>query len=594
MRTHLQGIKRQSEPIVFTFDNTPVEAYPGETIASALIAAGIWDFRKDRGGSSRGLFCGMGVCGECRVRIGAKSRRACLEPVLHGLSVRRHQSEAPAESGSNNSQITPWKELSTDVLIIGAGPAGLSAAKTASASGLEVLVIDERHSPGGQYFKQPGDGFDVIESDIDSQFSEGLELIRAAQECGTQFMFDATVWGTFGPHKIAVSVDGQTCAIQPKRLILSTGAYERAVPVPGWTLPGVLTTGAAQTLLRSYQTSPGKRVLIAGNGPLNLQVAYELFRAGVQVKTVAELAPSPYLASPVAALRMAYFSPGLFLSGIRQLISLKVGGVPLRYRHALVAAKGDDKVSAGVIAKLDNTGNIIDGSEKTLDVDAICVNYGFLPQSELARSLGCNFRFDARKATLTAERDKDGRTNIKHVFIVGDAGGLGGAKVAMDQGALAGLAVVKDLDNLDEQQANVSKYRKTLRHHWHFQEALWRVFNAPCLTTQLAKEDTLICRCEKIDKQTIKRCFDDHSTSITEIKRATRAGMGRCQGRYCTTLLAALTNEISGSEITADDLFAPRAPFKPVSLAQLSGDYGNELKRQDLLATSSHDANKSP
>ena len=106
MRTHSQGIKRQSEPIVFTFDNTSVEAYPGETIASALIAAGIWDFRKGRDGSSRGLFCGMGVCGECRVRIGAKSRRACLEPVLHRLSVRRHQSEAPAESGNNNS----WKK----------------------------------------------------------------------------------------------------------------------------------------------------------------------------------------------------------------------------------------------------------------------------------------------------------------------------------------------------------------------------------------------------------------------------------------------------------------------------------------------------
>jgi NADPH-dependent 2,4-dienoyl-CoA reductase/sulfur reductase-like enzyme len=594
MRTHLQGIKRQSEPLVFTFDSTPIKAYPGETIASALIAAGIWDLRKGRDGSSRGLFCGMGVCGECRVRIGAKSRRACLEPVLHGLSVRRHQPQAPAESGDDNSWITPWKELLTDVLIIGAGPAGLSAAKTASASGLEVLVIDERHSPGGQYFKQPGDGFDVIKSNIDSQFSEGLELIRAAQECGAQFMFDATVWGTFGPHKIAVSVDGQTCAIRPKRLILSTGAYERAVPVPGWTLPGVLTTGAAQTLLRAYQTAPGKRVLIAGNGPLNLQVAYELFRAGVQVKTVAELAPSPYLASPVAALKMAYFSPDLFLKGIQQLISLRVGGVPLRYRHALVAAQGDDKVSAAVIAKLDNTGNIIDGSQKTLDVDAICVNYGFLPQSELARSLGCNFKFDAKSATLTAERDEDGRTNIKHVFIVGDAGSLGGAKVAMDQGALAGLAVAKDLKKPDKQQTNISKYRKTLRRHWRFQEALWRVFNAPCLTTQLAEEDTLICRCEEIDKQTIERCFNDRSTSITEIKRTTRAGMGRCQGRYCTTLLAALTNEISGSKITADDLFAPRAPFKPISLAELSGNYGNELKPQDLLTISGHDAIKSP
>ena len=594
MRTHSQGIERQSEPLVFTFDGTPVEAYPGETIASALIAVGIWDLRKGRDGSSRGLFCGMGVCGECRVRIGAKSRRACLKPALHGLSVRRHQSQAPAESEDNNSWITPWKEISTDVLIIGAGPAGLSAAKTASKSGLEVLVIDERHSPGGQYFKQPGDGFDVIESRIDSQFSEGLKLIRAAQECGTQFMFDATVWGTFGPHKIAVSVDGQTCAIRPRRLILSPGAYERAVPVPGWTLPGVLTTGAAQTLLRAYQTAPGKRVLIAGNGPLNLQVAYELFRAGVQVKTVAELAPSPYLASPVAALKMAYFAPDLFLSGIRQLISLKVGGVPLRYRHALIAAQGDDKVSAAVIAKLDHTGNVIDGSQKTLDVDAICVNYGFLPQSELARSLGCNFRFDPRKATLTAERDEDGRTNIKHVFIVGDAGGLGGAKVAMDQGALAGLAAVKDLENLDEQQADVSKYRKTLRRHWRFQEALWRVFNAPCLTTQLAKEDTLICRCEEIDRQTIERCFAGHPTSIAAIKRTTRAGMGRCQGRYCTTLLAALANEISGSEITADDIFAPRAPFKPVSLSEISGNYGSKLKPRDLLTTSGHDAYKSP
>ena len=594
MRIRSQGIERRGEPLVFTFDGAPVEAYPGETVASALIAAGIWGLRGNRDGSSRGLFCGMGVCGECRVRIGAKSRRACLEPAVNGLPVTRHQSRAPAQSEDNDSQIAPWKELSTDILIIGAGPAGLSAAKTAAESGLEVLVIDERHSPGGQYFKQPGDGFDVVESGIDSQFSEGLELIRAAQEAGAQFMFDATVWGTFGPHRIAVSVDGHTCVMRPRRLILSPGAYERAVPVPGWTLPGVLTTGAAQTLLRAYQTAPGKRVLIAGNGPLNLQVAYELFRAGVQVKTVAELAAPPYFASPVAALKMAYFSPGLLLTGVRQLIALKAGGVPLRYRHALVAAQGDNKVSAAVIAKVDHTGHVIDGSQKTLDVDAICVNYGFLPQSELARSLGCNFRFDPEKVTLTAERDEDGRTNTEQVFIVGDAGGLGGAKVAIDQGALAGLAAAQDLQNSDRRHTDAGKYRKTLRRHWRFQEALWRVFSAPCLTTQLAEADTLICRCEEIDRQTIELCFDESPTSIAAVKRATRAGMGRCQGRYCTTLLAALVSEMSGSQITADDFFAPRAPFKPLSLVELAGDYGTELELRDLFTTSGHDAHKSP
>jgi NADPH-dependent 2,4-dienoyl-CoA reductase/sulfur reductase-like enzyme len=518
-----------------------------------------------------------------------------MEPARANIDVRTAPALAPCgalDTTAPQSSHLRWPELSPDVLIVGAGPAGLSAARVAAASGLQVLVVDERSKAGGQFFKQPGAGFIVDESAIDAQFAEGRQLYRSARTAGADFMMGTTVWGAFAPNAIAVASEGHTYMIKPRRLILATGAYERAVPVPGWTLPGVMTTGAAQTLLRAYQIAPGNRVIVAGNGPLNLQVAYELVRAGVEVVAIAETAAPPYVAAPGAILSMATSAPKLLLAGLAHVVGLRMRGVRIHYRHALVSVEGQARAERATLAAIDSSGNAVAGTQKTYDVDAVCVNHGFLPQSELARSLGCAFRFDARNASFAAERGEDGRTNVDGVFIVGDAGGMRGARVAIAQGAVAGAAVAAELGaSALPTQAELTQYRKELRQHGRFQDSLWQVFGGPTLTTQLAGADTLICRCEEVDRAGVEDSLGLHAASFGMLKRATRVGMGRCQGRYCATSCAQLMATRFGTAPRAGEFFAPRGPFKPMPISCLAGETGDEIAAVDVLRTNGRDAN---
>ncbi len=573
MRVKVPGVRRQSTPLKLRYEGREIDAFPGETVMSALVAAGIWTFRETRDGDCRGPFCGMGVCGECTVSAAGVPRRACLEPVSDGLEISRQPARAAAPGTSPALREDPWEDIAIDVLVVGAGPAGLAAARTAAEGGASVLVVDERRKAGGQYFKQPGEGFDIEEADLDHQFAEGRALAAAAVRAGAGFLFGATVWGAFGPDEIGVHTDDRCLLIRPRRLVLSPGAYEQPLPVPGWTLPGVLTTGAAQTLLRAYQTVPGRRMLVAGNGPLNLQVARELRRAGVDVVAVAESAPppGPRLAWPL--LRMAAASPGLVAAGIGHVLALRAARVPVLHRHVLVEATGDDRVTYARVAPIGPDGHVDLARARGFDVDAVCMGYGFLPQAELARALGCSHGYDADRGALVAERALDGRTDVDGVFIAGDAGALGGARVAIAQGTLAAASALSDLGvpiGPAPRRRRAAAMRQA-RRHLRFQAALWRVYRAPSPGLSLTRGDTLVCRCENVTRAAIEsRMHLDHVTTLGAIKRLTRAGMGRCQGRYCAPVLARMARE-AGLEIVDDDaFFAPRAPFKPVPIARLA------------------------
>lgn len=574
MRVELPGVSRVEPPFTFNFEGRTITAYPGETIAAALMAAEQWSLRDTRFGDQRGVFCGMGVCGECLVLVDGVTRRACQEPVVAGLKVRRHPARSPcAPSATIAIRERPDEVLKPDVLIVGAGPAGLAAAKvisSASLGSLDVLVLDERKSAGGQYFKQPARSFAVCEEELDAQFREGRELVASVAVSGVTLISEATVWGAFVPMQIGAITPTRRLTIQPRRLVLACGAYERGVPFPGWTLPGVMTTGAAQTLLRSSQIAPGRRVLIAGNGPLNLQVARELSDCGVEVVALVEAAATLGPSSLGALMKMAMSSPRLVSDGATHLWALRRRNVPVLYRHALVRAEGAERVEEATIAQINHTGQPVAGTERNYKVDAMCVGYGFLPQSELARALGCRHHYEEARGGLIVERDDAGRTSIPEVFVIGDAGGLGGARIALSQGALAGLAVARDLGlrlgaDLQRQEA---KARRTLARYRRFQQGLWSLYRAPLLIDQLATPDTYICRCEGVTQQALETLMPD-ADALGPIKRGSRAGMGRCQGRYCGPIIAEILRRSSGKSLKEKDLLAPRPPFRPLPIGSL-------------------------
>jgi thioredoxin reductase len=450
--------------------------------------------------------------------------------------------------------------------VIGAGPGGLSAAIAARKAGVDVLVVDERHAPGGQYFKPVAvQGDDVAPPD--AQHREGLALVRAALDAGVAIRSGTCVWGGFGGQDFAATgADGETLRLLPRATIIATGAYERAWPVPGWQLPGVMTTGAAQTLWRTARRLPGRRVLIAGNGPLNTQLAAELVAGGAEVVAVVEAAPNPVQRLGAIAA-MAAAAPGLVADGVRYHLRRLRGRVPML--HDMVVAGIAQSAGGLAITLAPVTGA---GSVRRFEADVLCLGYGFDPSNELLRAVGCRHDHDARQNRLVTRRDEAGRTSVPGVHALGDCTAMGGARVAGADGLVAGFAAAVDLGHglspaLERERAAAVALGAR---HRRFQRSLADLYAAPPLRMANVPDETMICRCEEVRFGDARAALADGLCAAGPVKRATRIGMGPCQGRYCRPLLEALIREAGGSAPDEFSGFAPRPPVRPVRIRDLA------------------------
>jgi NADPH-dependent 2,4-dienoyl-CoA reductase/sulfur reductase-like enzyme len=562
--------RRARRDVEIRFGGRAIACVAGDSVAAALIDAGDNVFRKTRAGEPRGVFCGMGVCHECVVTIdGVPGQRACVTPVRDGMTVEL-DAALPTLDGVAPPRLRE-RELAPDVLVIGAGPAGLAAAAAAAEAGAAVVLVDERPKPGGQYFKQPSEGLRIDVAELDAQYVQGRELIARVRRSGVGTLPGAQVWAAFTPDEILAADAGTAYILRPRRLILATGAYERGVPLPGWTLPGFLTTGAVQTLLRSYGVVPGRRVLVSGNGPLNVQVAAELVEAGATVVALAELARLRSPRSMPALARMAASAPRLVGTGLGYARTLRRAGVPSLFGFAVSRADGDGRVERATVAEIDGAGRPVAGTERELEVDAVCAGFGFVPSNEIARTLGCRHVFDAAHGHLTAVTGAAGRSSIASVWVVGDGGGVSGARVAQATGFLAGLEAAADLGRtippaLLRESASVRRARSRSE---RFQRALSRLYLAPRLLDQLAEADTLVCRCESVALGAIEEAYASGIHESGAVKRVSRAGMGSCQGRYCGAFLSELGARRRGGVPDEWSGFAPAAPFKPLPLGSI-------------------------
>jgi D-hydroxyproline dehydrogenase subunit alpha len=536
---------RPAEAVQFTFDGKAISALPGETVAAALAAADIVAVRQTRSGAPRGPFCGMGVCFDCLVTVdGRPSQRACLTKVAAGMDVR-----STPRSGTKLPPPGAADEIECDVLVVGAGPAGLSAARALARAGAKVVVADERLLPGGQYFKPLAPSHMADAPALDRQFREGRSLVRSALEAGVRIFGETTVWAAFSATEVAALVAGRSTLFRPRRLVLATGAYEQPMPVVGWTLPGVMTVGGLQTLARSYRVAPGQRIVVAGNGPLCLQTAAELIDGGADVVAVLESAPRPGLLDMADLARAAWSDPVLTAKGL--MLTHRLKNI-LHWRRRVTRILGEDRVRR------------VEAGGLAIDADIVALGYGFASSSELARALGCAHRFVSRgMGSMETVTDPEGRTSIAGVFAIGDGARFGGAHMARAQGVLAAGAIARDLGL---RATDTRAAQRAVRRAARFQGALWRLFNGAPLVPRGIDNAAIVCRCEELDAGELRAAIRAGHDTPAAVKRATRAGMGRCQGRYCAAVIARLCP----NDVDEFGLFAPRPPAKPVPIHALT------------------------
>ncbi len=542
----------------FTFDGMAVTARAGESIGAALAAHGVLGLRQTRNGAPRGLHCGMGSCFDCVVSVdGRVGIRACLEKAKAGQKVESRMPEAGGLADLADHPAAAPIERKVDVLVVGAGPAGMIAAALLAEAGASVILADERGESGGQYFK-PRLVADK-QAEPDQQFREGLALADRVRRSGAEFWTSSTIWYASVTEGVGIIRETQAIVLKPGHILLATGASERPCPVPGWTLPGVLTTGGLQTLVRSQRVAPPGRILIAGSGPLNLQLACELVAQGRPPVAVADAGLGPSLTALPALAQMLLADPATTMQGLGYLARLRRAGVPIRHRTSISRIEGEDRVEAAVLRR--------DGGEVRIACDVVALNMGFQPQAELARQLGCRLVYAPEHVGAVAvETSREGETSIGHVFAVGDGAMIGGAKVAIARAGLAARAIGRALGRTIRDEGHGDALPRAER----FQKALWQVFTQRPFDPKALADDTIICRCEEATAGAVRRACREASPTLATVKRLTRAGMGRCQGRFCAGPLTRLVEAEGGPAPDVSAFFAPRPPARPVPLGALA------------------------
>ncbi|MFC7790992.1 FAD/NAD(P)-dependent oxidoreductase [Streptomyces cinereoruber] len=463
----------------------------------------------------------------------------------------------------------------SDLAVVGAGPAGLAAAVEAARCGLRVVLVDAGDRPGGQYHRHPAPELgarrpgalhhDWREFTRRTAALDGLVRAGRVVHLPGHHVWTVVPEGTGRRlHAVAAGDDGDAAAtVRARAVLLATGSHERQLPFPCWTLPGVVGAGGAQAMLKGGLVLPGRRVVVAGSGPLLLAVAGSLAAAGAHVPAVVE-----------AGTYLGYsgFAPALLRNPAKLAEGALHGGALLRHgtrlltRHAVVAAHGSARVEAVTVSRLGPDWRPLPGTGRRIPCDALAVGHGLVPQLELATALGCATR-TAADGTAALVLDAEQATSVPGVWAAGETGGIGGARLAVVEGTLAAVSVARALLGGGEpgpREAALRRRRDRLR---AFAEAMGAVHRPGPGWTGWLRPDTEVCRCEEVPVARVTEAVDAlGARDARTVKLLTRAGMGWCQGRMCGPAVAALAGHASGEGTVPD-----RRPLScPVPLRHLA------------------------
>lgn len=445
-------------------------------------------------------------------------------------------------------------EIKRDIVIVGAGPAGLSAAQEAASLGAEVLLLDENLAPGGQYFMQTN----LPEAAATDQMAAGKALIDEVAAAGVEVWNEAQVWGLFPERKLAVVHRSGNVIVEAQKLIVATGAHDRTMAFPGWTLPGVFTPGGLQRLIKAEGVRPGRRAVVAGSGPFLLVVATQLLSAGIEVAAFVE-ATRPSLKTALRAVRFPETWPELW----RYLSALRRRRVPCFWSGRVTAAQGEKRLES---VSIEVSGKVIE-----VEADLLAVAQGFRVASELTQLAGCEQRYSDIEGGWVCVANRDsGATSVKGIYAAGEVTGLAGWRVAREEGRIAGLCTARALGHWsDSAEHSLNEAHRRRRRAQALANCVNDSFAPPDDLVDLVTDDTLVCRCEEVTAGDIKAAIESGARTAGGIKMWTRCSMGPCQGRICGWTLGHLTAKLTGAPTAETGRNEPRVPLIPIALEVL-------------------------
>jgi thioredoxin reductase len=449
-----------------------------------------------------------------------------------------------------------------DLIVIGAGPAGMTAARRAADCGLSVLILDEQLTPGGQIYRDV-DRVSALRGDIlGKDFTEGQKLTHLLGHVSITHLKGAVVWQIEDGSRVSYTQSGQGAVASAKRILLATGALERPMPLPGWTLPGVMTAGAAQILLKQSGVVCERAVLV-GSGPLLYLIASQMLRAGVPPLALVETQTRQNFTGSLRHLGNALRGWRYLLKGLRMLWELRRGQIPRYVGATEIAIEGDHTARAVTF----NSG----GRTQRIACDNVLLHHGVVPNTQTARSIDIPHHWDDLQACFVPHCDDWGRTEVPTVFMAGDGAGIGGAKAAALAGEIAALEIAHDLEQLTrvDRDAAVQPLKARLR-----KERIVRPFidtAYPAYSGALAPQDaTIVCRCEEVTAGDIRRMAGLGCLGPNQTKAFGRAGMGPCQGRYCGLSVTRILSDANGIAPNETGHYRIRPPIKPVTLGEIA------------------------
>ena len=458
-----------------------------------------------------------------------------------------------------------------DVAVIGAGPAGLAAATRAAGAGLSVVLLDEQEAVGGQIYRAIERSDAQRREILGPDYVAGAALADAFAHSGARYVPNASVWQVTRERSVHYLKDGTVGSFEAKRVVLATGALERPFPIPGWTLPGVLTAGAAQILLKSAGEVPAEPPVLAGCGPLLYLLGWQYVRAGVPIRALVDTTRHEDRWRAKRHLISALRAWPYLAKGLQLLRALRDAGVPIHEGAddlRIAGASGEDGTERAHALSF----SVRDVPHR-IEANVFLLHQGVVPNTQFSWSLRATHHWDDAQLCFTPQTDTWGELDVAGIFVAGDGGGIAGALAAEAQGELSALAIAAQLGALDRatRDRNAAPLLRRLaevRRIRPFLDTLYR----PRDENRVPQDDVLVCRCEEVTAGDVRRFVELGCEGPNQAKSFGRCGMGPCQGRLCGLTVTEVIADARKVSPAIVGYYRIRPPIKPLTLGELAGE----------------------